>query len=291
MKTTLTVVTKNGGRRLGLCLKHLEEMDVDDEIEIFLVDDHSNDGVSLQIMQDYADKSRFDVKIRKTTKAGHNAGRNIAMREAAGDIQISIDDDCYADVNFVREWRKVFEAHPDLGYASGMVARYDLNYSDLGCVETPYERHIEPRSFAPRGFIQGSNMAFRTECLNEIGRFNEDLGMQPGPNFAGEEWDLSLRACNAGYAGGYFPAPKVAHDHRRSGKVNTQRIRYYDAGGGYVYAKHTLTRAWFRTLHEFGHEMKKMWRAGERDRFWTFARGYIAYFLPFMRKRWAERQQ
>jgi GT2 family glycosyltransferase len=96
-------------------------------------------------------------------------------------------------------------------------------------------------AFVPPGFVQGSNMAFTRACLDHAGWFDERFGS--GVPFAGEDWDMSLRASFAGFAGGYFPGPKVSHDHRRPvAEIYTLRGRFYEYGAGAVYAKHMRGR-------------------------------------------------
>lgn len=274
LSVTLTLCTKNGGDRLATCLAHIERLDADADMEVFLIDNGSSDGVSFEMLGAFASTSRFDCKVRQTLRVGNSAGRNLAAREAKGDVHIFIDDDCYADPTFVRAWQTLFSNH-DIGYGSGMVTRFDPQYSELGCVEYPHERPMAPGQFVPRGLIQGSNMAFRRECLAEAGGFDERLGA--GTRYAGEEWDLCLRASRAGWAGGYFPQPKVAHDHRRRDDESDSRMRFYDFGGGVIYAKHAFTRTGIRTLHEYGHEMKVLMRRKQSNRVLVFLRGSLAY--------------
>ena len=277
MTVSLTLCTKNGGERLATCLNHIEALEADETLELFLVDNGSTDGVSYDMLQAFGERTRFRCQVLQTFTPGNSAGRNVAVARATGEVHIFIDDDCYADAKLIQHWARIFAERPELGFASGMVTRHELAYSDRCCVEHPVERRIEPGGFVPRGFIQGSNMAFRKQCLIDAGPFDPRLGA--GTPFAGEEWDMCLRASRKGWAGGYFPEPKVAHDHRRLEAESHARMLYYDYGGGLVYAKNSLVRSWIRTLHEFGHEMKKLWRAGEKERFFTFARGYIRYFF------------
>ena len=147
------------------------------------------------------------------------------------------DDDCYPDPDFVTDWLEVFAQH-DIGFASGMIPPYDRRYSDMGCTEQPTQELVRGGQFVRRGLIQGSNMAFAHQCLEATGFFDERFGA--GTRFAGEEWDLALRASAAGWSGGYFPQPRVAHDHRRTEAEGLERMLFYDYGAGAVYAKHAL---------------------------------------------------
>jgi len=84
-------------------------------------------------------------------------------------------------------------------------------------------------------------MAFRASCLADAGPFDPQFGA--GAEFAGEEWEVVLRASKKGWGGGYFPGPTVLHDHGRApGMDEARHMRSYDYGAGAVYAK--ATRAW-----------------------------------------------
>lgn len=272
---TLTLCTRNGGERLRTCLAHIDALDWDEPLELFLIDNASDDGVSLPMLERFAATTRFDARVRRTAIPGNSAGRNVAVREATGDIHIFIDDDCYVAPDFIRAWMQAF-ATSDVGFGSGMVTRHDLRFSDLGCVEHPDERRLEARTFIWRGFVQGSNMAFRRECLEAAGGFDERLGA--GTPYAGEEWDVALRAARAGWAGGYFPQARVAHDHRRTSEQAAARMHFYDFGGGVIYAKNTFVRGGFESVKELRREFRRLIRGGEPRRILPFLQGYLAYF-------------
>jgi GT2 family glycosyltransferase len=113
---------------------------------------------------------------------------------------------------------------------------------------------IPPRSVVPAGVIQGANMAFRRDVLERIGGFDGALGA--GTPFASEDVDAVARASAAGVAGGYFPAPTVAHHHRRRNAADIADLwRRYDRGRGAYYAKCILdfpqraryARFWWQT--------------------------------------------
>ena len=239
MKASLILCTKNGGDRLVTCLEHIEALDAPPDFEVLLVDNGSTDGTSYRTLRDYGAESKVSCKVLQTLKPGNSVGRNAALKEAGGDLLIFIDDDCYADAQLVRDWISIFTARPEIGFASGRITKFDPAQSDLGCVESQYEEIIPPRSFLRRGLIQGSNMAFRAECLKTTGPFDARFGA--GTSFAGEEWDLALRASMDGWIGGYVPGPTVHHDHRRLAKQAYDRLKYYDYGAGAVYAKNIFT--------------------------------------------------
>jgi hypothetical protein len=237
MRASVTLCTKNGGSRLRHCLDAIAALNAPPDTELRLVDNGSTDGETYQLLEDFATRSRWYCSVLQTFTPGNGAGRNLALSHSRADVHLFFDDDCYPDPDFVTDWLKVFAQH-DIGFASGMIPPYDPRYSDMGCTEQPTQELVRGGQFVRRGLIQGSNMAFAHQCLEATGFFDERFGA--GTRFAGEEWDLALRASAAGWSGGYFPQPRVAHDHRRTEAEGLERMLFYDYGAGAVYAKHAL---------------------------------------------------
>lgn len=278
-RVSLCLCTKNGGLRLQACLEAVERMDVaDSELELALVDNGSTDGESYQRLQSFGASTRFRCKVLQTYTPGNSAGRNLALRHATGDLLIFIDDDCYVDRRFVQDWQGVF-SRGHLGYASGMITPHDPNYSSYGCNVRATEDLVAPGHFLRRGMIAGSNMAFARACLDAVGGFDERFGA--GTPFAGEEWDVALRASAKGWAGGYFPQPRVAHDHRRTEDDGRERLLYYDYGAGAVYAKNTF-RMRGRVFSQYAHELR--WLQQDRTRRGMLLKGYRDFAARSLRR-------
>lgn len=268
MRVSINLCTKNGGSRLQACLEAIERLDVPSGTELLLVDNGSTDGRSYELLKDFGARTRFRCTVLQTFTPGNSAGRNLALRHATGELLLFIDDDCYVDRHFVRDWLAVFARH-EIGYASGMVTPHDRRYSMMGCTEQATEERVPPGHFARRGLIQGSNMAFTRACLDAIGGFDERFGA--GTPFAGEEWDVALRASAKGWAGGYFPQPRVAHDHRRTEAEGRERLLFYDYGAGAVYAKNTF-RMRGRIFSHYTRELR--WLEHDRTRRGMLLKGF-----------------
>ncbi len=157
---------------------------------------------------------------------GLAGGRNTGVAHAWGDVVAFIDDDAYADP----EWL-------------GRLADHYMDPSVLGVgglVEPAWE-HGRPGWFPPeldwvvgcsyvgmrsglgpvRNFI-GANMSFRREILAEIGGFSIELGRVDSNPFGCEETELCLRVSQR-YPGAillYEPAAAVHH------RVREQRARW-----------------------------------------------------------------
>lgn len=276
MKTSLVLCTRNGADRLQHCLQCITELDVEDGFEVILVDNASNDGVSYEIAQRYAEESRHKVLLLRTEIPGNAAGRNRALEAATGDLIVFIDDDCYPSRTMVKDWISVFSSD-DIGYGGGTITNYDDRYPEFGCSLIKEDRWAMPKKTVPRGFIQGSNMAFRTACLKDIGWFDERLGA--GTPYAGEDWDMSIRASLRGWKGRCARAPSVQHDHRRNVEIADKRTLYYDFGAGVLYAKHLFTPLGFRMLYRLIDEIVTL--RSDAPRAQTLLKGFVHYFWKF----------
>lgn len=272
MRASLILCTRNGGERLGNCLRHIEALDAGPEFEFILVDNGSDDGKSHEMAREFARTTRHSCQVIQCLRPGNSAGRNDGVAIASGDILLFIDDDCYPAADFVRAWQAVF-ATDDVGYGGGQIRKHRPEQSMLGCRVGDEAERINPYELVLPGFLQGSNMAFRRACLDAIGPFDERLGA--GLPFCGEDWDVALRASFAGFAGGYFPQAIVSHDHRRlPGPDALSRFAYYEYGNGAMLAKHMWGRKFlplglwtlrhlYRMRNRPSHRMKLI--AGYRD--------------------------
>jgi GT2 family glycosyltransferase len=118
------------------------------------------------------------------------------------------------------------------------------------------------------GHVQGANMAFRRDVLQAIGGFDPLLGA--GTPFPCEDLDAASRASQAGWKGGYFPAPTVHHHHRRRTADVAPLLRSYRYGLGAYFASLLLRRvpprrvlgAWYWMVHDDALPMKLRTLAG-----------------------------
>ncbi len=266
MRASLILCTKNGGERLFTCLAHVDALDAGADFDIVLVDNDSDDGVSWPALQDFGRSTRHACQVVRCARPGNSAGRNDGIAVARGDLLLFIDDDCYVRPDYVRAWQKIF-ADNHIGYGTGKILRHDPDpaISMIGCRETPVAEHLRPGQMVEPGYVQGSNMAFSRSCLDRVGLFDERFGS--GVPFAGEDWDMALRASFAGFAGGYFPEPVVSHDHRRPIKDMMQlRAIFYEYGAGAVYAKHMRSRHFLTVGLRFVRQIKRLWFRNEHGR-------------------------
>ena len=78
-----------------------------------------------------------------------------------------------------------------------------------------------------------------------------------------------------GWAGGYFPQPKVAHDHGRADADARDRMLFYDYGAGAVYAKNTFSRAGVTVFRQYVRDLKGL--RPDAPRHAMLRRGYVDF--------------
>lgn len=232
---SLILCTRNGGQRLQACLQAIDAILPDPGFEVILVDNGSDDAATIATIGTFAGSTRHPCRLVSEPAPGNGAGRNAGIAVARGDILIFIDDDCYPAPDLVQQWLRVFQ-RPGIGYGTGRVLPHgDHNRLPGFFRDDPDERVIDAGRFVLSGFMQGSNMAFSRACLERGGAFDPRFGS--GVLYAGEDWEIAVRASYAGFAGGYFPGPTVAHDHGRTADEASKRMEYYCFGAGAAYAK------------------------------------------------------
>jgi GT2 family glycosyltransferase len=159
------------------------------------------------------DWSNVKLIFNKELK-GLSYARNVGIKESNGDIIALIDDDAMADPTWTQTIVASFAEDERIGAITGLtIPQWESNgswlpkelYWMISCsyvtAATTYE--VE-RSF-------GTNMAFRRAVLDQIGLFDERLGLQGKKWIGGEDTELVWRVKQAGFKILCNPDVKVFH--------------------------------------------------------------------------------
>lgn len=188
-----------------------------DGFEILLVDNNSTDGTAAVAE---AFRGRCDVAFRvvKETQQGLSRARNRAIAEAAGDWIVFVDDDAEMVPGFLAAMAEVVAAEPQAGAVGGPI---DVGW--LAPVPAWYEPRMDHsfnhlyhgsyrRAIRYPEILYGTNMAFPTALLRELGGFAPDLGRNGESLLACEDGEILLRiARKAKRAVVYDPELRVKH--------------------------------------------------------------------------------
>lgn len=206
---------------------HLRESDAEEAIKSILAQEYSALEIIVVVSpvgETYAYlERRFGVNdrvhlLKETERRGPPAARNMAFKEAAGDIFVSLDDDAvFRDTNAAQQIVDTFEQHPDIGFLS--FRSEDYNTHEVIPHEIPKGPNgREPNSIHPTTYFVGVGAAFRAEAVNATGGFAEEFYYQM------EELDFSFQMIREGYYGLYIPDIVVRHKHSQPGRPsNTER--------------------------------------------------------------------
>ncbi len=200
-------------------------------------------------------------------RAGLDAARNRALRDATGDVVAFVDDDAVPEPGWVDALCANF-GDPRVQCVTGLTLPLEL--------ETPAQELFEAYSPFARGFARrvfdgrldnpvavarvgaGANMAVRRSVRDTVGGFDERLDAGT-PTRSGGDHDFFVRLLLDGWRIVYEPAAVCWHRHRRTDAEVVETIRGYGTGvwamwiGLLIHRREfsvlRLAWAWFRTDH------------------------------------------
>lgn len=180
---SIIVSTYNRKDMLKNCLEALfNQTYPKDRYEVIVVDDGSTDGTE-EAVKSIPKTNNDRLRYFKQPNKGPAAARNLGIKKGVGEIIAFIDDDCIADKEWLSCIVKCFSEIDKLGGVEGKVV------SPEG--KTPFTHQVENLK---GGSYLTANIAYKKECLFEVGLFDESLHYP-----AGEDWDLSFRILIAGF--------------------------------------------------------------------------------------------
>ena len=207
------------------CLDSIITHDEGVNLEIFVVDNDSRDGVAEMIMMEYP-----DVKmIALPHNIGFGAANNLAIKQARGRYLCLLNPDTRVTANFFPTMINYMDQHPEVGMAGPKILNPDESlqlsvrrFPDLlsqilillklknilvnnkflsrylfGDFDYTKEQAVEQ--------IMGAAMIVRRQVIDKIGMFDEKFFVWF------EEVDFCKRVLAGGFQIKYFPEAKVIH--------------------------------------------------------------------------------
>lgn len=169
------------------------------------------------------------------SQGGLSRGRNAGLQFATGDVLAFPDDDCTYSANTLVEVTRAFTANPLLGFLG--VATRDATCDATTIPLPPTLCGVNARwmpLFSPTLFV-------RRSFADQIGPFDEDLGVGGSYYGAGEETDYVLRLLRAGALGVYQPSTVVYHPAKALNRLSLAQLRRqlsYGRGLGKILLRH-----------------------------------------------------
>ena len=199
---SVVICTYRGSATLVECLDSLEDLDYPD-YEVVVVNDSSDQRVEeISLSYEY-------VRLFQMPHEGLSSARNIGAAEAKGEIIVYIDDDCRAELDWLKWIGIQFRQRPGLGCAGGPnIPPSSENMRQAVIAAAPGGPTHVLLTDNTAEHLPGCNLAVRKKVLEEVGGFNERFWT------AGDDVDFCWRVIDAGYDLGFHPAAFVWH-HRR----------------------------------------------------------------------------
>lgn len=236
---SLIMCTRNRGDRLAAALESIGRIEFGGEWEFILVDNGSTDATQ-EVARAFAARTRIkNFRCVIEPAAGLSRARNRGVRESHGALIAFTDDDCYAEPDWLRELTFAFQFEK-IGFCGGQILLFDQSDAPVTISWSKTPRTYPPNGFVNAGDIQGANMAFRREALEQIGLFDPAFGA--GAAYAAEDLDALWACSRNGWHGLYWPKAVVHHHHGRKAADIESLMRGYMFGRGALVAK-TLWRA------------------------------------------------
>ena len=183
-------------------------------IEIVLVID-GNEAVYEDAKAQFGEDDAISVHCNDGNR-GLSYSRTRGVESATGDVIAFIDDDAVAEPDWIEELVRGYEETDAIAVGGRMVPEWVAGKPDhlpeefYWLVGANYAPRLEPWSDVRNTL--GSNMSFRAEVFDELGGFDEQVGLTANSQIQADETEFAIRMQEAfGKGMLYQPDAVVAH--------------------------------------------------------------------------------
>ena len=244
---TISIVIPSHDRPDDLreCLRSVLSQETDRRVEVIVVDNHPESGLTPPVLTEFP-----DVRLLDESRRGSAYARNRGLLACRGSIIVCVDDDVIVSEGWLEKMLAPF-ADQEIAVVTGNIVPLRLESSAERLTEACSSMSAGGEPFRVDGewflasqhaiqawdFGLSANMAVRTRVFRDpaVGLFAESLG--PGtPVGAGEDPYLIYRVVKAGYGLQYRPDAWVWHRHRSTFAALKRQVYCYakSAVGYYI---------------------------------------------------------
>jgi GT2 family glycosyltransferase len=172
---------------------------------------------------------------------GLSAARNLATKQARGQIIAFTDDDCVPSSDWLAQIERTMISSPACDGVTGSILPFGEETSGLFpiSIRTAEKRTTFQGRALPWHVGSGGNFAIKRDWLLRIGGYDERLGAG-SPGKAAEDTDLFYRLLQAGAIICYEPEAVIYHERQDAASL-TRSFWNYSHGIGAFTAKHFCT--------------------------------------------------
>ncbi|RZU48391.1 GT2 family glycosyltransferase [Krasilnikovia cinnamomea] len=239
---TVVICTRERPGALARCLDSLITQNYPD-FRVLVVDNAPETDATAEVVRSAARRGPVDYLLEP--KAGLSFARNAAVAAAPGEILAWIDDDEYADPNWLAEVARALAEHPEADVVSGVIVPAELEtqaqlwFEQFGGhskgrgfkpdVFSPATAHRQSPLYPLPPFGTGANMTFRAGVIERIGGFDTALGAGT-PAMGSEDTLAFTQVLVDGGTIVYQPTAVTHHYHRRDLAGLEKQMVGYGAG-------------------------------------------------------------
>lgn len=184
----------------------------------FIIIDNASTDDTPAIVRGYA--AKLPIEYLTEPRLGKAIALNTGLEHISGDLVVFVDDDVKADREFLTEWRRAADAHPEFAVLGGTIVPefavappawlLEKDWITLLYTATVRDRPAGEMHLGETIDVYGPNMAIRPEIVANGFRFDERL-MVGHDALIGDETEFVARIANQGYRIGFAPGPRVRH--------------------------------------------------------------------------------
>ena len=235
---SVIICTYNRDKYLSRALECIRNQDISPEkFEMVIVNNSSTDSTE-NICRDFI-SSNHGIKISYfiENQQGLSFARNRGINESRGEILVFLDDDAFADSNYLSSISRFFSTKPELLAAGGkIIPEYETGEPAwmnpfLASLVSAMDYGPQPRRFKSGRYPIGANMIIRKSAFQKYGNFNTGLGRKGTELLGGEEKDFFNRMISDKKEIYYIPDAIVYHFIPDS-RTQTEFIKRLGTGVG-----------------------------------------------------------
>ena len=246
-RMTVAVCTRDRPEGLKVLLDSLDAQEYK-RLRVLVVDNDTSDERTRRLVAALA--LERDIDYVAEPRPGLSWARNRAIEASDGEIVAYVDDDAVCDRWWAAELARGFVEVPDAGAVTGVIIPSELETQSQAQVEqycgvrrgrgfasavfSPATAHLQSPLYPLPPFGSGSNMAFRRDALEQIGRFDCALGAGTAA-LAGEDTAALSALLLTGGTIVYQPTAIVRHRHKRDYAALRRMMLSYGRGLGAFY--------------------------------------------------------
>jgi len=227
------VCTYNREQYIGKCIDHLCKQSLHpSKYEIIIVDNNCTDSTQSICKTIIANHPEHSIHYFEEQNAGLSFARNRGIAESKYDVLAFIDDDAFAEPDYLKNILHAMNAFPEVLAAGGkVIPKFEkekpawLSHFLMPLVAA-FDQGNQTKFLERNTFPIGANMVFRKKAFDSFGTFDTNLGRKKTELGGGEEKDMFNRIASKGIyihnavVNHIIPESRLSMDYIKNQSIN-----------------------------------------------------------------------